>query len=619
MKSSIYKRITSFAVVIVFYTKQAMAGIFLIPPLVYIASVVISAASLGAIYSMDKKPVLKVNSQPNTAWNSSINDSTERGPESMSTVKVVPLPSPQPDPQNPTSQQSICDYKTPALFGPYSQYIGMKAYSEMVDSIIVREVGSTTKNPRDPDIHKWMIDASQKLSVEPGSVFGFYKVNLPYSMNIAQVDSLISKMRLSDTRNWPRGKGCQYASIEPNRKSVPNANGFEYLMSPDDGYTWSADFIGAWQKLNVTTDFLQPQTSSPKAIKEKKIASNPVDIAVLDSGFSSLNDVQKYDGYNVKDLHANNNLSSIIDQFDFKPVDRTQVLTGGENRHGTEVTYVLASSLNLIEPSSRHPFYPLNFINLLPNKNFNIHQYVGLTNYMVAAAIRDIIRKKYKLISSSVSADVDLTSQYIQKLRGAKDQSYDKIHEKISPIGFRVGKELLENEVLLVEASGNDSTEVASGVALSRNVLVVGGTGLRGHKLSISPNPSFVVAREDNIFVKSGEEKAGEMAYGTSFSAPQVTAVAAMMMAINPKLKADAIRSAIVCTAEESGKVQPNPHYDASLDGNGYMKPYSGLLNAPAAIDFAIASLKPLDLTSINLTCQNKNSVKQKNECCVIF
>jgi len=93
MKSSIYKRITSFAVVIVFYTKQAMAGIFLIPPVVYIASVVISVAGLGAIYSMDKKPVLKVNSQPNTAWNSSINVSTERGPESMSTVKVVPLPS----------------------------------------------------------------------------------------------------------------------------------------------------------------------------------------------------------------------------------------------------------------------------------------------------------------------------------------------------------------------------------------------------------------------------------------------------------------------------------------------------------------------------------------------
>ena len=211
MKSSIYKRITSFAVVIVFYTKQAMAGIFLIPPVVYIASVVISVAGLGAIYSMDKKPVLKVNSQPNTAWNSSINVSTERGPASMSTVKAVPLPRPQPDPQNPTSQPSICDYKTPALFGPYSQYIGMKAYSEMVDSIIVREVGSTTKNPRDPNIHKWMIDASQKLSVEPGSVFGFYKVNLPYSMNIAQVDSLISKMRLSDTRNWPRGIGCQCA------------------------------------------------------------------------------------------------------------------------------------------------------------------------------------------------------------------------------------------------------------------------------------------------------------------------------------------------------------------------------------------------------------------------
>jgi predicted XRE-type DNA-binding protein len=154
--------------------------------------------------------------------------------------------------------------------------------------------------------------------------------------------------------------------------------------------------------------------------------------------------------------------------------------------------------------------------------------------------------------------------------------------------------------------------------AFSRNVLVAGSVGKDEITLSVSPNPSFVVAQSTNINVRFGFEKVWEKVSGTSFSAPQVTAVAAMMMAINPKLSADQIRQSIICSARGS-RLQKNTIYDASLDANGYMLPEAGMLDALTAVDLAIASVESLDLTSINTTCKVKNGSQKNNACCTIF
>lgn len=634
MKSPLLKRMAVLMAASFLYTKQALAAIFAIP-FVYMAvsgAIVLGSAVFGSLYLADQ------NELPVKSMDFHVDEPvTENLPENIdenSTINVMVQP---PDDGGSKTSTSICDYETPALVGPYSQYIGQSAYTEMVDSIIVREVGSTAEAPRSPDIEKWIFDAGQNLSVEPGAVFGFYQVNLPYAMSIAQVDSLISKMRLSDTTNWPKGKGCQYSSIEPNRKSVPNASGFEYLMPREPSNPNSANFNGAWKKINEWMGPQMPQdgnvvSSDGGAVANKgpKIALNRVDIAVIDSGFSSLNDVQKYDGYYVDDLFTVDSqafpTSAVFSTFNqlakLKPVDRTEGVTGSAKRHGSMVTYVLARSLRLIDPHLKNSPYSPDDSKLSINNNFHIHQYTASLNFSQAFAIEDIIRKKYKLINKSLGFSVDLSSEGIKKLRSARGALYDEIFKSMSPLAYSTGEELRKNGVLLVNSSGNDALTINTGIILSRNVLVAGSTQGDVATLSISPNPSFVVATVDDIFVKTGEAisgvVAGEKVGGTSYSAPQVTAVAAMMMAVNPKLTADQIREGIICSARQSG-LRRNTQYDPSIDSSGYMLPEAGVLDALGAINLAIASMQSIDLTDIKLDCKNKANSQEKNACCVIF
>jgi subtilisin family serine protease len=81
---------------------------------------------------------------------------------------------------------------------------------------------------------------------------------------------------------------------------------------------------------------------------------------------------------------------------------------------------------------------------------------------------------------------------------------------------------------------------------------------------------------------------------GTSAAAATVTAVVALMLSANPKLKWHEVKRILQSTAERVDKDQSDP--DGRYDENGRSKWYgTGRLNAKAAVQAALDAASPAD------------------------
>ena len=161
----------------------------------------------------------------------------------------------------------------------------------------------------------------------------------------------------------------------------------------------------------------------------------------------------------------------------------------------------------------------------------------------------------------------------------------------------------IDNNVIVICASGNAGTAVQY-PASNNNVISVGGTDqndLRANFSNFGNNLDIVAPgvgiRSTNLMNTYATQD------GTSFAAPQVSAVAALILSVNPNLTAQQVRNIIESTAQKVGGYaytntsgRPNGTWD---DEMGY-----GLVDAFAAVQAAMP--QPV-ITGASLVCTSPN------------
>jgi uncharacterized repeat protein (TIGR02543 family) len=142
----------------------------------------------------------------------------------------------------------------------------------------------------------------------------------------------------------------------------------------------------------------------------------------------------------------------------------------------------------------------------------------------------------------------------------------------------------LEQGVIIVAASGNDGNDTPIYPAAFKNTISVGSVK---QNLTLSDFTSFgitldVVAPGDNVLTTYlGNQY--YYAFGTSFAAPQVTGVIALMMSYNPQWSAEDIITRVKKTATDLGDFGPDDYY-----GYGFVNTYDALTLELVEITFDV-------------------------------
>ncbi|MFH1320611.1 MAG: S8 family peptidase [Bacteroidota bacterium] len=161
------------------------------------------------------------------------------------------------------------------------------------------------------------------------------------------------------------------------------------------------------------------------------------------------------------------------------------------------------------------------------------------------------------------------------------------------------------SNVFVVCASGNDGVPTVSYPASDQSVMAVGGTDINDDRASCSNHgPDLEISAPSNdIWSTSVDLDASHIYFdtyanasgcGTSFAAPQVSALAALMLSVNSCLYNDEIRTIIQNTAD---KVGPYTYINGRCDELGY-----GRINAYQAVLAAQNFVYPAQTCTTNST-----------------
>jgi thermitase len=217
-----------------------------------------------------------------------------------------------------------------------------------------------------------------------------------------------------------------------------------------------------------------------------------------------------------------------------------------DNGHGTHVAGIIAS-----QPNNREGVAGITWFNpIMPIKALNSEGYG--TSFDVAKAIHWAVDHGAKVINLSLG-----NYQPSTMLEEAIRYAYDR-------------------DVVLIAASGNDSTAQPSFPAAYPEVISVG---------AVDPDLSFahysnygtyldVVAPGTNIASTFSQHRYAALS-GTSMAAPHVTALAGLIRSLNPHLTNDDVKQIIIKTATDLGENGKDPYY-------GY-----GLINVYRALELA--------------------------------
>ncbi|WPZ19788.1 S8 family peptidase [Geobacillus subterraneus] len=217
-----------------------------------------------------------------------------------------------------------------------------------------------------------------------------------------------------------------------------------------------------------------------------------------------------------------------------------------ENGHGTHVAGIIASQPNNGEGVAGMTWFnPIMAVKVLNADGYG-------TSIDVAKGIRWAVDRGAKVINLSLG-----NYQPSSVLEEAIRYAY-------------------AHDVVLVAASGNDSTSQPSFPAAYPEVISVG---------AVDPDLSYalysnygdyvdVVAPGTNIASTFTGHRYAALS-GTSMAAPHVTALAALIRSINPRLTNDEVRRMIIQSADDLGERGKDPHY-------GY-----GLINVYRALELA--------------------------------
>lgn len=169
---------------------------------------------------------------------------------------------------------------------------------------------------------------------------------------------------------------------------------------------------------------------------------------------------------------------------------------------------------------------------------------------------------------------------------------------KSASIGSAI-KNALDNDCVVVFASGNGGEAISYPANSDGRIIVVGAINKNGNKASFSNYGSQldVVAPGENVYSLSPGNTTA-MGSGTSYAAPQVAGVAAMILSKYPTLTASKVRYRIEKTAKKITAPAPYTYQTlASFSSSNVYMGY-GLLDAYAALAPQIPYLLDISITN---------------------
>jgi hypothetical protein len=303
----------------------------------------------------------------------------------------------------------------------------------------------------------------------------------------------------------------------------------KYLFTPNDvqsGDQWYLDKIGAYDVWNITT------------------GSPSVKVAILDSGVDSCHYDLHYGPDNYTHLDISNGYNYPADKTYSTPLFY----------HGTMVAGIVgAKTNNNIGVAGISGGNNSTGIKIIP---FCVGNNAPSTNYVISA-INRAIEKGAKIMNMSFS--IASSEGVVNAINTAYNQG-----------------------ITIICASGNGNTNLYFPASYPYTI-AVGATDTLNHRAILSPYQASnygtgldLVAPGVNIKNTILNNGYGSSS-GTSFAAPQVVGVAALMLSANPSLTPSQIRSTLIGTCKKI----PDYSYDNSGWNNevGY-----GLLNAFSAV-----------------------------------
>ena len=159
----------------------------------------------------------------------------------------------------------------------------------------------------------------------------------------------------------------------------------------------------------------------------------------------------------------------------------------------------------------------------------------------------------------------------------------------------------ISSGIPVICASGNNGFSTVSFPASTANVISVGSTSTADTRSSFSNYGTqlFIAAPGENIRTTKTSNSYGDES-GTSFAAPQVSAVVGLIRQINPTYPVNQIRNILSSTADKTGGYSYN--WDISRPGHSQELGY-GRLNAEAAVIAAIGG----PISGPNIVCSTSN------------
>lgn len=282
---------------------------------------------------------------------------------------------------------------------------------------------------------------------------------------------------------------------------------------------------------------------------------------------------------------------AIIDSgVDFSHRDLYNVLPGWDAETGITPNVVTHS----------HGTSVAGFICAIPNNKIDVAGIAyGATVLPISISVNslgNIISADYKMVQA-IEYAVD---------NGAKIINCSWTYE--SQIVGDAIKNALDKECIVVFASGNKNGSVSYPANSDSRIIVVGAVNKNGNRASFSNYGSNldVVAPGEDVCVLTPQNSISTGS-GTSFAAPQVSALAAMILSKNPKLTAKEVSDVIFKSTKKINSATYPYSFTSTENPSWNNQMGYGLISLENALETLVMAGKPTEYT-VSVTIRNKTT-----------